>query len=89
VDQNGYFYHEWGEGEHVNAKEVEVELRAQIERALAMGVRPAHLDSHLVQRVGAEASQIRYTREHTVQLCHAIGQMFHWSYLPVRTCSGL
>jgi predicted glycoside hydrolase/deacetylase ChbG (UPF0249 family) len=46
VDQNGYFHHEWAEGEHINAKEVEVELRAQIERALAMGVRPTHLDSH-------------------------------------------
>jgi len=46
VDQNGYFHHEWQEGEPINAKEVEVELRAQIERALAMGVRPTHLDSH-------------------------------------------
>ncbi len=46
VDQNGYFRHDWKEGEHIDAKEVEIELRAQIERALAMGVRPTHLDSH-------------------------------------------
>src|SRR6266446_557849 len=46
VDQNGYFHHDWEENEHINAKEVEVELRAQIERALAMGVRPTHVDSH-------------------------------------------
>jgi chitin disaccharide deacetylase len=46
VDQNGYFHHDWEENRHINAKEVEVELRAQIERALAMGVRPTHLDSH-------------------------------------------
>jgi chitin disaccharide deacetylase len=46
VDENGYFHHDWEPSLHINAKEVEVELRAQIERALAMGVRPTHLDSH-------------------------------------------
>jgi predicted glycoside hydrolase/deacetylase ChbG (UPF0249 family) len=51
VDQNGYFHHDWEAGEHgtaghIDAKEVEIELRAQVERALAMGVRPTHLDSH-------------------------------------------
>ena len=46
VDENGYFHHDWEQNQHVNPKEVEVELRAQIERALAMGVRPTHLDSH-------------------------------------------
>jgi predicted glycoside hydrolase/deacetylase ChbG (UPF0249 family) len=46
IDQNGYFHHDWEQNEPVNAKEVEIELRAQVERALAMGVRPTHLDSH-------------------------------------------
>jgi chitin disaccharide deacetylase len=46
ADQNGYFHHDWEENKHINAREVEIELRAQIERALAMGVRPTHLDSH-------------------------------------------
>jgi len=46
VDENGYFHHDWEHNQHVNPMEVEVELRAQIERALAMGVRPTHLDSH-------------------------------------------
>ncbi len=46
VDGNGYFHHDWEQNERINAKEVEIELRAQIERALAMGVRPTHLDSH-------------------------------------------
>src|ERR1700686_4106497 len=46
VDENGYFHHDWEQNEHIDAKEVEIELRAQIDHALAMGVRPTHLDSH-------------------------------------------
>src|SRR5277367_2772369 len=46
VDSNGYFHHDWEPHQQIDAKEVEVELRAQVERALAMGVRPTHLDSH-------------------------------------------
>lgn len=46
VDQNGYFHHDWDQNPPIDAKQVEIELRAQIERALAMGVRPTHLDSH-------------------------------------------
>jgi predicted glycoside hydrolase/deacetylase ChbG (UPF0249 family) len=46
VDENGYFWHDWSPTTHLDPKDVETELRAQIERALAMGVRPTHLDSH-------------------------------------------
>jgi chitin disaccharide deacetylase len=46
VDENGYFWHDWTPSTHIDPKDVEVELRAQIDRALAMGVRPTHLDSH-------------------------------------------
>lgn len=46
VDRNGYFYHDWEQHQQINPRDVETELRAQIERALAMGVRPTHLDSH-------------------------------------------
>jgi len=46
VDNNGYFHHDWDQHPSINPKDVETELRAQIERALAMGVHPTHLDSH-------------------------------------------
>jgi predicted glycoside hydrolase/deacetylase ChbG (UPF0249 family) len=46
TDENGYFWHDWTAGTRIDAKETELELRAQIERAYAMGVRPTHLDSH-------------------------------------------
>ena len=46
VDRNGYFHHDWDEHQQINPRDVETELKAQVERALAMGVRPTHLDSH-------------------------------------------
>jgi len=46
VDENGYFYHDWTAATRIDPKEAELELRAQIDRAYAMGIRPTHLDSH-------------------------------------------
>jgi chitin disaccharide deacetylase len=46
IDENGYFHHDWQPNTRIDPKDVEVELRAQIDRAYAMGVRPTHLDSH-------------------------------------------
>ena len=46
VDENGYFHHDWSATTKINPKEAELELRAQIDRAYAMGIRPTHLDSH-------------------------------------------
>src|SRR5437016_1230614 len=46
VDENGYFHQDWKPTTRINLKEVDRELRAQIDRAYAMGLRPTHLDSH-------------------------------------------
>jgi hypothetical protein len=46
VDANGYFHHDWTATTPINPKEAELELRAQIDRAYAMGIHPTHLDSH-------------------------------------------
>src|SRR5215813_15495131 len=46
VDSNGYFHHDWDRHPKIDPQDVERELRAQIERALAMGVQPTHFDSH-------------------------------------------
>jgi chitin disaccharide deacetylase len=46
LDENGYLRHDWTPDTHIDPRQAEIELRAQIERALAMGVRPTHLDSH-------------------------------------------
>jgi predicted glycoside hydrolase/deacetylase ChbG (UPF0249 family) len=46
LDSAGYFFHDWNAETHINPKEAELEIRAQIERAYAAGVRPTHLDTH-------------------------------------------
>lgn len=48
LDENGYFYASVEEvGQHAQADEVEKEIRAQIERAMALGIHPSHLDTHM------------------------------------------
>jgi chitin disaccharide deacetylase len=70
VDSNGYFHLNWTGTVRIDAKEVELELRAQIERALAMGVRPTHLDSHQYRlfQNGAEIFQSALRVAHEYKL---------------------
>lgn len=48
LDKNGYFHlTEADAASRADPKEVEMEIRAQIERARAFGIQPTHLDSHM------------------------------------------
>ncbi len=48
LDKNGYFHlTETEAAAKADPKEVELEIRAQIERARAFGIQPTHLDSHM------------------------------------------
>ena len=48
VDTNGYLWPDVvGVTAHATADEVEAEIRAQIDKALSMGIEPTHLDSHM------------------------------------------
>ncbi|HXJ90423.1 MAG TPA: polysaccharide deacetylase family protein [Candidatus Binatia bacterium] len=48
LDPDGYL---WGDVapaiQHIKTEEAEREIRAQIEKAIAMGIQPTHLDSHM------------------------------------------
>lgn len=48
LDKTGYLYLTESEAaSHAGVKDVEAEIRAQIERAQAFGIEPTHLDSHM------------------------------------------
>jgi predicted glycoside hydrolase/deacetylase ChbG (UPF0249 family) len=48
LDSGGYLYPtEMEAAAHIDTKEAEAEIRAQIERARALGIQPTHLDSHM------------------------------------------
>lgn len=48
VDEHGHFFRKREQlRQNATAEEVEKELRAQIEKALGMGLKPTHLDSHM------------------------------------------
>jgi predicted glycoside hydrolase/deacetylase ChbG (UPF0249 family) len=48
LDENGYFYPTTEEvGLHADPLEAEKEIRAQIDRAIAYGIKPTHLDTHM------------------------------------------
>lgn len=48
LDSLGFLYPTEAEAaQHMDPRQAEAEIRAQVERALAFGVRPTHLDSHM------------------------------------------
>jgi hypothetical protein len=82
VDENGYFHHDWDHNPPVSPKEVEVELRAQIERALAMGVRPTHLDSHQYRLImsGKDLFEVMLSVAHEYKLPIFVNRDWFASY---------
>ncbi|MBN1949753.1 MAG: polysaccharide deacetylase family protein [Bacteroidales bacterium] len=56
LNEQGYFYATTPEAvKHARPDEVELELRAQIEKALAAGIKPSHFDTHMNTVYGSAA----------------------------------
>ncbi|HEY4766601.1 MAG TPA: polysaccharide deacetylase family protein [Candidatus Sulfotelmatobacter sp.] len=68
LDPSGYLWPETDQAAHnLKPEEAERELRAQIERAVAMGIHPTHLDSHmgvLFSRLELFAVYVKVAREY-------------------------
>ena len=63
VDQEGSFWHSVEEVvQHASADEVEKEIKAQLERARAMGFEPTHFDTHMGTLLATPAFAERYVK---------------------------
>ena len=47
IDPEGFMWRDWRVIQHATPGEVEREIRAQIEKALALGIKPSHIDTHM------------------------------------------
>ncbi len=66
LDEEGCFYHDSPEAQlHADPEAVAVELRAQLDRALAAGMDPTHIDTHMgtVAHVKLVASYVQLAME--------------------------
>ena len=85
VDHNGHFLQEWTPETCINPREVEIELRAQIEKAYAADLHPTHLDSHQLRlQLGGEDLFEVYLRlgwEYHLPLLVARGWCSRYPYL--------
>lgn len=77
LDPSGYLWPETGPAtQHIKTDDAERELRAQIDRAIAMGIRPTHLDSHmgvLFSRPDLIAVYIKLAHEYKLPFLATLG----------------
>jgi predicted glycoside hydrolase/deacetylase ChbG (UPF0249 family) len=85
VDRLGYLHQTWTSNARINPHEVEVELRAQIEKVYAAGLRPTHFDSHQyrLQKGGRDLFSIflRLGRDYRLPVFVARNWFTQWPYL--------
>ena len=57
---------------HDKPDEAEREIRAQIERSLAVGIKPTHLDSHMGTLFATPSCSLPMSRSHTTTICPSL-----------------
>jgi len=86
LDENGYlFLTESEAAAHAKVSEVETEIRAQIQRAAKLGIKPTHLDSHmgtLYQTKELFAMFLKVARENKLPVRMSKEWLTRYSYLP-------
>ncbi len=86
LDKSGYFYLTESEAaSHADPKEVEAEIRAQIERARSFGIQPTHLDSHmgtLYQNKALFETLLRVARDNKLPIRLSKEMLASTDYLP-------
>jgi hypothetical protein len=76
LDSSGYLWDENAPAtQHIKADEAEKEIRAQIEKAMAMGIHPTHVDSHMgefFERPDLFAVYVKVAREYKLPFLAAL-----------------
>jgi len=76
LDPGGYLHSDTGEAvRHIKPEEAEREVRAQVETALKMGIRPTHLDSHM---------GVLYTKPALVAVLVNVAHDYHLPFLMLK-----
>ena len=86
LDDSGYLYSlERDAAAHVDVKQAELEIRAQIARARALGIQPTHLDSHmgtLYQNKELFDMLVRVAAENKLPIRVSKEQFSHATFMP-------
>lgn len=78
LDEEGFMWHESDQvGKHAKLAEMEAEIRAQIDKAHALGMKPSHLDNHMGSLYGHCVMPPRFSfLKMTLRVCGEYGYAF-------------